>query len=357
LSSHEGTPPDVSLVVVNFDGGEEVGACLASLLTESAPTRELIVVDNASRDESPRLVEAFVEGRSDARLLRSEANLGYAGGVDLALPHCRGRYVAVLNMDLVAEPGWLGPLVDHLDRHEEVAAVNPLVALRGGRRINAAGQWIHVTGLGFNRDLGRPRDAVGDAPFPVAGLNGAAFLIRRSLLEAVGGMDTGGFLYHEDVNLSWLLRLMGFELACVPRAAVRHDYFLSMHAEKLYLLERNREAMLRAYLEPRTYRRLWAWRLVTEALMWSYALLRGPSFVAAKARARRWVRAQGTRIAARRALAARLRARPDEAVLRPMSRRYPIAQLLTLARERGAPRRPIAAADPTGASEDARHSA
>lgn len=344
MTSDDETPPDVSIVVVNYEGGRGVEACLASLMDDATPTRELIVVDNASRDDSLERIERFAAGRDDVRVVRSGTNVGYAAGVDLALPRCRGRYVAVLNMDLVAEPGWLGPLVEHLDRHAEVAAVNPLVTLADGSRVNAAGQWVHRTGLGFNRDLGRARASVGDAPFPVAGLNGAAFVVRRALLEAMGGMDTGGFLYHEDVDLSWLLRIMGYELACVPRAVVRHDYFLSMHPEKLYLLERNREAMLRGYLEPETWRRLWPWRLTTEALMWAYALLRGPAFLRAKARARRWVRDNGDAIEGRRARAARLRRRSDAEVMRPMSRGYPIGQLLTLARERGAPRRPLGAA-------------
>lgn len=335
------THPDVSIVVVNFDGADSIGACLASLVVDATPRREIFVVDNASRDGSAALVEHIAAGRSDLRLLRSATNRGYAGGVDLALPHCRGRYVAVLNMDLVVEPGWLDPLTAHLDRHPEVAAVNPLVTLRDGRRVNAAGQWLHVTGLGFNRGLGRDRATFGAEPFAIAGLNGAAFVVRRALLEQIGGMDTGGFLYHEDVNLSWLLRLMGHELACVPTSAVRHDYFLSMHPEKLFLLERNREAMLLTHLEAATLRRLLGWRSITEALMWSYALIRGPAFVRAKARARRWVREQREQIEARRGLVARLRVRSDAEVMRPMSRRYPLAQLASLAGERGAPRRPL----------------
>lgn len=340
---NDGAPtcPDVSIVVVNFDGARSIGECLASLVADESPRREILVVDNASRDDSADRVERFAVGRRDVRLLRSPVNLGYAGGVDCALPRCRGRYVAVLNMDLVVEPGWLGPLVDHLDRHPGVAAVNPLVMLRDGHRVNAAGQWIHVTGLGFNRGLGCERAAFGRSPFEIEGLNGAAFVVRRALLEQIGGMDTGGFLYHEDVNLSWLLRLMGHTLACVPASAVRHDYFLSMHAEKLFLLERNREAMLRTHLEPATFRRLRYWRFVTELAMWSYALLRGPAFLRAKARARRWVRDQAEALRARRDLVSRLRVRSDAEVMGTLIRRYPLGQLATLARERGAPRRPL----------------
>ncbi|MDG2050824.1 MAG: glycosyltransferase family 2 protein [Myxococcota bacterium] len=336
------TGPDVSIIVVNFQGGDTLEACLSSLFKhESLATREFWVVDNASTDGSRALIERMIPPQDRADWIASAENVGYAAGVDLALPRCRGRYIAVLNMDTVIEPGWLDPLVEHLDSHQDVAAVSPLIALADGSAINAAGQWIHRTGLGFNRALGRPLAEVGDTPFQTAGIHGAAFVIRRTLLEKIGGMDSGGFLYHEDVNLSWLLRLMGYELACVPRARVRHDYFLSMHAEKLELLERNREAMLRAYLTPKTRRKLWGWRGLTEGMLWVYAGLRGPAFLRAKHRARKWVKEQTELIERRQQLAEGLRARTDQEVLGAMTRRYPIQQLLTLAGERGAPRRPL----------------
>ena len=334
--------PDVSIIVVNFEGDDTLEACLLSLFDDqSKASREIWVVDNNSGDHSPALMEKLVATQSGVDWMASPENVGYAAAVDLALPHCRGRYVAVLNMDTVIESGWLDPLVDYLDTHPDTAAASPLIALADGKAINATGQWIHRTGLGFNRALGHPIEEAGDEPFCIAGIHGAAFMVRRHLLEKTGGMDSGGFLYHEDVNLSWLLRLMGYELACVPRARVRHDYFLSMHAEKLELLERNREAMLRAYLTPETRRRLWGWRSLTEVMLWVYAGLRGPAFLRAKHRARKWVQAQTELIERRRQLADGLRVRSDQEVLAAMTWRYPIGQLMTLAGERGTPRRPL----------------
>ncbi|MCH2187075.1 glycosyltransferase family 2 protein [Myxococcota bacterium] len=342
MSSPSESSPDVSIIVVNFEGGAALEACLLSLFRDqSKANREIWVVDNNSADGSPELIDRLVTHQPSAGWMASAENVGYAAAVDVALPHCRGRYVAVLNMDTVIESGWLDPIVEYLDAHRDAAAASPLITLTDGNAINAAGQWIHRTGLGFNRDLGRPIGEVGDVPFPIAGIHGAAFVVRRELLTKIGGMDSGGFLYHEDVNLSWLLRLMGYELACVPRARVRHDYFLSMHPQKLELLERNREAMLRAYLTPKTLRKLWGWRGLTEGMLWIYAGMRGPAFLRAKHRARKWVQAQSELIERRRQLAEGLRNRSDRAVLAVMTRRYPIRQLMTLAGERGAPRRPL----------------
>ena len=125
----------------------------------------------------------------------------------------------------------------------------PLIVLDSDPgRIMAAGQNLNKTGLGFNRWLGKPRDVAGNEAFQVTGLHGAAFVIRRDLLEQLGGWDESGFLYFEDVELSWLLRIARREIWCVPASTVAHDYHLSMFPHKLFLLERNRRKMLLADL-------------------------------------------------------------------------------------------------------------
>ena len=157
---------DVTLIVVNHEGEERLRACVESLLDTQGPRPDLILVDNASKDGSARILQEIERAHPAVRVFRHAQNLGYAGAVNSVLPVCRGRYVGVLNMDVVAEPGWLLPLVAFLDENPETGAVNPLITLLDGQVINAAGQDIHVTGLGFNRALGRPRSSVGRDPFP-----------------------------------------------------------------------------------------------------------------------------------------------------------------------------------------------
>jgi GT2 family glycosyltransferase len=214
-----------------------------------------------------------------------------------------------------------------------------LVTLLDGERVNAIGQAVHVTGLGFNSGLGRRRENVGGNPLPVSGIVGTAFLMRRDLLESMGGMDDTGFLYHEDVNLSWLLRIMGFELYCVPESVVRHDYFLSMYPEKLFLLERNRWSLLLTHLHPATLGLLAPALLVTELMLWAYGLLRGPGFLAAKTRSYVWLWRTRRARPERRRRVERLRRRSDLQVLRCLTWRYTWRQFLVLAREQGPARR------------------
>ena len=335
----------VTLIVVNYNGEDVLEQCLNSLLESTPSNVDFIIVDNASNDESRALLKTFEQSHPKIQVIYNPENLGYAGAVNRALPLCVHQYVGIFNMDVTVEPDWLSPLIQFLDDHPHVAAVNPLITLEDGEIINAAGQDVHVSGLGFNHGLGKSRNWVGLEPFPISGLQGAAFIIRKSLLEKTHGMDDSGFLYHEDVNLSWLLRLMGHDLYCVPESAVRHDYFLSMHAEKLYLLERNRLAMLFSYLESRTRIWLFPFLILTETFLWSYALLKGPSFLRAKARSYTWTRKIRKTLNQRKALAQNLRVRSDRELLKDFTLGYPLRQLLSLARETSPPRKPLVMED------------
>jgi GT2 family glycosyltransferase len=294
------------------------------------------VVDNASSDGSDAITEAAAERNESVRLLRSPTNRGYAGAVNLALAEARGDYVAVLNMDVVISPGWLDPLVSFLEASPDAGAVCPLIVLESDPgRINAAGQNVNVTGLGFNRWLEQPRERAGGEPFRVSGLHGAAFLVRRELFEAIGGWDESGFLYHEDVALSWLLAVAGKEIHCVPASTVSHDYHLTMFPHKLFLLERNRWSMLLANTHGVTRLALSPLLALSELMIWAYCLLRGPKFLSAKLDSYRWLSGHRERIRERRRFVDSLRRRSDWGVLRRLDWGYPLDQFVTLGRERG----------------------
>jgi GT2 family glycosyltransferase len=297
---------------------------------------EVLVVDNASSDGSAAIAERLAAEDGSLRLLRSDTNRGYAGAVNVALAEARGEYLAVLNMDVVVSEGWLEPLVAFLESNPGTGAVCPLIVLESDpARINAAGQNIHPTGLGFNRWLAKPVERAGRDPLRVSGLHGAALVVRRELLERIGGWDDSGFLYHEDVELSWLLRLAGKDIHCVPASTVSHDYHLTMSPHKLFLLERNRWKMLLANLRRSTLLALSPLLAVSELMMWGYCLLRGPSFMRAKLDGYRWLNGQRERIGERRRFVESLRRRSDWGVLRGLHWGYPVEQFVTLGRERG----------------------
>jgi len=327
--------PFLSVIVVNYNGAAKIGACVKSLLVDEHPSREIWIVDNASVDESVSEARSAANGDGRVHFIDTGGNLGYAGAINRALPHCSGQIVAVFNMDIVVEPNCLAAAVDFLLSNPQVGAVSPLITLAGGDRVCAIGQNVHVTALGFNRGLGATRDSVGTTPVAVSGIHGAAFFMPTELLRRLGGLDTSGFLYHEDVDLSWLLLNCGFDLYCIPLAVVRHDYFLSMDPGKLYLLERNRLTCLLVFLSPITLLLISPLILLTEIILWVFAAIRGSRFLRAKLRSYKWV-INNSRIRADRRMTIKpLKKRSDWQVLSRMTWTYHLDQAFSLATERG----------------------
>jgi len=218
-----GTPaPDVVVLVVTWRAQEFIDECLSSLAAQTHPHR-VLVIDNASDDGTAGLL---AEHWPDVEVRRMDRNLGFAGGVAAGLAAVSEPLVALLNDDAVAEPDWLEQLVTALEARPDAAAATSLVLLSDGETVNNAGN-VLVAGLyGADRGLGADAATV-SGPAPVFGFSGGAALLRTAPVREVGGMAAELFLYYEDTDLSWRLRLAGHEIVYVPGARVRHRHSAS----------------------------------------------------------------------------------------------------------------------------------
>lgn len=221
-SAYPGAPdsPAVTVVVVTWQGRHLLADCLDALAGQDYPGPvEVVVVDNASTDGTAGWVRSE---RPDVRLLSAPRNLGFAGGNDLALGQVSTPVVALLNNDARPEQDWLRLLVAALLRPEaeRVAAVTSLLLLPDGR-VNSTGGVVYRDGYGSDRSLGEPADVVDD-PAEVFAFCGAAVALRAEALREVGCFDESFFLYYEDADLSWRMRLAGWEVRYEPGAVVHH---------------------------------------------------------------------------------------------------------------------------------------
>lgn len=326
-------PLDVTVIVVGYNDRASLPTCVAALAEDPTAAR-IVVIDNASIDGTETIFAELeaIDPRIEA--IQNPENIGYAGAVDGALASTTTAYVAVLNADAVASPGWLTPQVDYLDAHPRYAATCPTVTLTGTDQLNAAGLDIQVTGLGFNRRLHQPMTNAEKHPIEVPGLQGGAFVIRREAFEAAGGWYAGGFLYHEDVELSWTLRLLGYRIAFVPTPRVEHHYALTMSPEKLFLLERNRWEMLLANTRWATRLILAPFLLWTELMMWAYCASRGRPMLMAKKRSYASIRKRRKIIDERRFAINRLRLATDREVIAALNWNYSWDQLVFVGKNR-----------------------
>ncbi|MFS8531245.1 MAG: glycosyltransferase family 2 protein [Sphaerobacter thermophilus] len=263
-----------SVVIVNYNGWPLLRGCLASLREQERPADEIIVVDNGSRDETTRFLPVEFP---EVRLVDAGRNLGFAAGNNLGIAHARGEVVVLLNNDTVAEPGFIARITEPLERDPAVGAVAATMVFAGAPDIVAsAGIEVYRDGLALDRGVGLPRATL-TAPAPVFGASAGAAAYRRAALDDVGFFPESFFMYLEDVDLAWRLRLRGWEAVHAPGAVVRHFYSASSvegSAWKRRLLARNRLWVI-ARCMPTPLLRRGGWAVLRyEAMAGGYALTR-----------------------------------------------------------------------------------
>ena len=319
-----------TIAVVAYNDEESLDQCVRSLRT--ALDSPIVVVDNHSADDTWSVAKTLASDLPRITALRTEENHGYAAAANIARAKTGTEFLAISNADCVSTGDWVSPIVDYLEGHSLVAAASPTLGLAGRAALNAEGLDIHKAGFGFNRHLGRGLDSASTAPATVPGIQGAAFVVRLDALDEIGGWYSGGFLYHEDVELSWALRLAGYEISHVPTPALMHDYELTMSPEKFFLLERNRLEMLSTHLGVASKLVLSPVILAAEIAVWLYAIRKGSKLVSAKLRSYRSLAARRPIRNERRRQVGSFRQISDAELLRSMPWRYPQSQTRALHR-------------------------
>ena len=209
--------PQVTVVVVTWRGREHIARCLDSLRAQSVPHR-VLVVDNASDDGTREILRSYPE----ITILRLARNAGFAGGVAAALETVTTPKVALLNDDADADPHWLAELGRALDEDPGLAAATSWIRLRDGRT-NSLGVALTLDGHGYDIAYGDAQPAHREDR-EVFGFCGGGALLRADAVRAAGGFPADFFLYYEDTDTSWRLRLAGWGICVAPSAVVHHSH-------------------------------------------------------------------------------------------------------------------------------------
>jgi len=210
----------ISVIIPNWNGTTLLPGCLDSLRTQTHPDYEVILVDNASTDDS---VEMTRREYPEVRVLELDRNLGLTGGVNAGIAIARGEIIALLNNDAEATPAWLTELEAALARHPEAGSVaSKMLLYDQPKTINSAGDFYQTDGIPGNRGVWQQDDGEFDQEDLVFGGCGGAVAYRRTMLEQIGLFDEDLFMYCEDVDLSWRAQLAGWGCVYAPLAVVHH---------------------------------------------------------------------------------------------------------------------------------------
>jgi N-acetylglucosaminyl-diphospho-decaprenol L-rhamnosyltransferase len=213
------TDPDITVVVVNYNGGDYLKACIASLARQSWRSFETIVVDNASSDGS---LDRIDERPERLEILRQSTNLGFAGGNNVGAKAGRGKWLALLNPDAEAAPDWLEQMMAAVTQRPDHRIVASLqISMLDPGKLDGAGDCYLAYGYAWRGGFGYPASSA-PGPGECFGPCGAAALYPRDLFLDAGGFDEAYFCYHEDVDLAFRLRLLGEKCQFAPDARVVH---------------------------------------------------------------------------------------------------------------------------------------
>jgi len=272
--------PLVSIIIVTYNNKDDIEECLDSILNQTYKNFEIIVVDNASKDGTPDIVQRKYP---TVRLIRSPKNLGYAGGNALGLKYAKGDYIVILNPDTIVDKNWLQELVSIANRDNKIGIVGACILLYDQpSRINALGNVLHFTGLVFCNAFCEPYDKYREKDQYLALPSGAAFLIKREVIEEVGFMDKFFFMEFSDTDFVVRALSKGWDSLVTPKAKAYHKYRLKMNPLRLYILERGRYYFLLRNFEIKTLLILLPGLLISEFLIFGFATARGKEYLISK---------------------------------------------------------------------------
>jgi GT2 family glycosyltransferase len=240
--------PLVSIITVNYDHPEVTCELLASLQQITYPNTEVIVVDNASPTDDPSVIKELYPF---INFVKSEKNLGFAGGTNMGIRLAKGKYILLLNNDTEVDRSFLEPLVNKLESDATIGAVSPKIRFfskpdtfqyAGFSPINPYTIRSHRIG-DHMPDRGQfDRDA------PTAFVHGAAMMVPAEVLRKVGLLAECYFLYYEELDWGTRIRREGYQLWYVHNSVVYHKESIStgrLSTLKIYYLNRARLLYLR----------------------------------------------------------------------------------------------------------------
>jgi len=275
--------PRIAIAILNWNGRNHLEQFLPSVNATTYPNKEIILIDNASTDDSIHFVQKHYP---QITVIRNDQNYGFARGYNEGLKQVQADYYILLNSDVEVEPGWVEPMVNLLEASPSIAACQPKLLQYNQKNLfeyaGAAGGWIDH--LGYPFAMGRIFDVcendVGqyNKPTPVFWASGAALFIRAHLYHEMKGFDAYFFAHQEEIDLCWRLQWAGHTIYSCPDSTVYHvggGTLPKGNSRKVFLNFRNNLVMMAKNLPPSQAFWKIAWRFILDAISATKSLFAG----------------------------------------------------------------------------------
>lgn len=221
--------PKVSVIVLTWNSSAFLEPCLAALLKQGYAPLEVIVVDNASMDDSVAVAAKYVP---DVQIIQNQRNLGYAGGNNVGIQSSNADIIVLLNPDTVVQTGWLPAIVDTF-QDPMIGVVGCKALYPDGRTIQHAGAVLEpASAYAHHVGCGEPDDGQYDRLADCEYVTGVALGIHRRVLNKIGGLDEEFFpAFYEEIDYCYRGRRAGFRVVYQPKALLYHHETASLPSE------------------------------------------------------------------------------------------------------------------------------
>jgi GT2 family glycosyltransferase len=275
--------PLISIIILNYNAGELLLECVDSIFQSNYKNLEVIVVDNISKDNSHKKCK---EKFQNITLIENEQNLGYCGGNNVGIKHANGKFLVILNPDVIVETDWLNGLLDAFNKYGEGLYQPKILATTDHNVIISAGNMIQLFGFGYSRGKGEKDVGQYEKDEKVGYASGTCLFSSSNVFKKIGNFDSFLFAYHDDLDLCWKGRLKGIKSFYVHKSIVYHPlegYSFKWNSFKYFLMERNRIYCLIKNFSGRTILKMLPSLILVDVAITLFYLKKG--FISAKIKA------------------------------------------------------------------------
>ena len=272
----------VSIVILNYNGDDFLENCIESIKSKTTGNYEIIVVDNASPDNSGRKTALKY---SDCKFILNEENVGVPEGLNIGIKNSTGKFLILMNNDVIVTKGWLENFFSAFKKHGVALYQPKFVKMSDPNILDGTGDMINLFGFGFARDKGVKDKNQFKKIEKIGYASGTCLFTSSKVLDKIGLLDPFLFLYHDDLDLGWRAAQLGINSYFVPNVKILHaeSYILKWSSKKFYWLERNRKYCILTHFSKNTYKKMRLTLLLVDCFVWIFYISKGFLFAKIKA--------------------------------------------------------------------------
>jgi len=217
--------PEISVIVTNYNGKKFLKPCLTSILQEKTKNFEVLFVDDHSSDNSYKHVSKFFYKNPKVRLFHNSKNLGTSKSFNFAMKQARGKYLFYINNDTLLETGWSKEIIRGFKLHRKAAVLQgKIYTMYTQKHFDYAGDFMGPFGTLIERAQGAQDIGQFNKTCKVFSIKGTCMIVRKKVLEAIGGFDEDYKFGLDETDMTWRCWLAGYETLYFPYLTVWHYY-------------------------------------------------------------------------------------------------------------------------------------